>query len=59
MERITIDQWQHVPAGSAVDSGFSGPDLTAPAEPGYYTLWELVDENNVHRGFTWQKEVER
>ena len=31
--------------------------FTAPAEEGYYTLYEIADNNNIHRGWKWEKET--
>lgn len=55
MRRITLDIWRHIPAGDQVESGYSY-NLTSPAEPGFYTLYELADEHNTHTGWEWEKE---
>lgn len=55
MRRITIDLWKHISSNTEVPSGFSYT-LTSPAEPGFYTLYELVDEHNAHKGWEWEKE---
>lgn len=56
MHKVTCDYWKHVAAGETVTDGFNN-DITAPAEPGYYTLYELVEDGNTHAGFEWEKEV--
>lgn len=56
MRKITIDEWKHIPAGETVENGFAvNGYCTAPAEPGFYTLYELADENT-HLGWEWEKE---
>lgn len=55
IEMITVDCWKGIPAGETVPSGFTY-DLTAPDEEGTYTLYELVDEANIHRGWHWEKD---
>ena len=55
MRYITVDEWKHIPAGQTVPSGYSY-DMTAPAEEGTYTLYEIADESNVHQGWKWEKE---
>lgn len=55
MHMVTVDCWRHIAAGHDVDDGFGGVQ-TAPAVPGYYTLYELVSENNTHEGFEWKRE---
>ena len=45
-----------VPAGKEIETGFSGWYMTAPAEEGVYSLFEVADENNTHVKFFWQKE---
>ena len=52
--RITIPQWQGIKAGQEVDTGFPGVVLTAPSEPGKYTLYECV-EGNTHAGWVFKK----
>lgn len=47
--RITIPQWQGIKAGQEVETGFPGIVLTAPSEPGEYTLYECA-EGNTHAG---------
>ena len=55
-DNILLTRVKDVPAGTTVWSGFNY-DLTAPTEPaGTYTLYELVDEANIHRGWEWEKE---
>lgn len=53
-ERITLPQWQGIKAGQEIETGFSGIVLTAPSEPGTYTLYERV-ENNTHAGWVFKK----
>ena len=52
--RITIPQWQVIKAGQEVDTGFPGIVLTAPSEPGEYTLYECA-EGNTHAGWVFKK----
>ena len=52
--RITIPQWQGIKAGQEVDTGFPGVVLTAPSEPGEYTLYECAD-GNTHAGWVFKK----
>lgn len=55
---ITTDDWKHIKAGERVYNGFAVDSYcTAPSEPGFYTLYELVDDNNNHTGWKWEKEV--
>lgn len=57
MKKVTIDEWRHIAAGETVWNGFAvNGDCTAPAEPGFYTLYELVTDGNTHAGFEWEKE---
>ena len=58
MHRVTVDEWRHIAAGQTVDNGYSGGTCTAPKEPGFYTLYELVYKNNTHAGWKWEKEGE-
>lgn len=44
-----------IQAGEVVANGYN--DSTAPAEAGTYSLWQLVDDNNCHRGFIFEKEA--
>ena len=55
MKKITVNCWKHIPSDTEVASGYSY-NLTSPAEPGLYTLYELVDDHNTHRGWEWEKE---
>ena len=57
--RITIEEWQHIPAGTVVENGYPGGFCKAPAEPGIYTLYEIADDNNSHIGWEWEKEEEK
>ena len=52
--RITIPQWQGIKAGQEVETGFPGIVLTAPSEPGEYTLYECA-EGNTHVGWVFKK----
>jgi len=52
---ITDDTWRNIPSGQIVDDGFGG-ELQAPEETGTYTLYELADENNRHKGWKWVKD---
>ena len=54
MREILIESG--VPAGQEINTGFSGDYMTAPAEEGTYSLYEVADEHNVHVRFFWQKE---
>lgn len=57
MRRITIDEWEHIPAGETVENGFPvNGTCQAPEEPGFYTLYELVSSSNTHLGWEWEKE---
>ena len=56
MRKVTCDYWKHVKAGDSVATGYSDADITAPAEEGYYTLYELADQHNRHAGWKWEKE---
>ena len=59
MYKVTVDEWKHIPAGTKVANGYSGRYCTAPEEPGFYTLYELVyDNTNVHAGWEWEKDEE-
>lgn len=55
IREITVDEWKHIPAKCTVDSGYSY-SLTAPSDPGLYTLYEQADHNNIHLGWRWEKE---
>ena len=56
MQKITIKEWAHIPAGATVANGYSNGYCTAPSEPGLYTLYQLADDNNCHAGWEWVKE---
>ena len=56
MNRITVDEFKHVPAGKRIANGYSNEYCTAPKEDGFYTLYELADDNNCHVGWEWEKE---
>ena len=53
-EKITVDEWKHIPAGQGVDDGYGGYQF-APIADGEYTLYELV-ENGIHAGWKWERE---
>jgi len=56
-EEITCEQWKHVPAGTEVKTGFNNRVLTAPNEPGFYTLYRSYYVNSkAHDGWRWEKE---
>ena len=57
LRKITCDEWKHVKANERVATGFGDAEITAPAEEGYYTLYEIADNNNIHRGWKWEKET--
>lgn len=58
MKKVTLDCWQHIEAGETVENGFAVDGYcTAPQEPGSYTLYECVTENNTHAGWEWVKEA--
>lgn len=42
--------------GETISNGYSGGYLTAPEEPGEYTLYEIADDKNCHVGWKWEKE---
>lgn len=52
--RITIPCHWGIKAGQEVDTGFPGIVLTAPSEPGEYTIYELA-EGNTHAGWVFKK----
>lgn len=57
MRRITVDEWKHIPAGKTIWNGYAvNGTCTAPAEPGFYRLYELVSSSNTHLGWEWEKE---
>lgn len=58
MRKITVEEWGHVPAGGVVENGFPSGYCTAPKEDGFYTLFELVSEDNIHLGWEWEKEAD-
>lgn len=58
LERITLNCWKHIPAGETVWNGYPDSYMTAPEESGTYTLYQLVDDNNCHAGWKWEKERE-
>ena len=47
---------QHVKAGEETENGY-GRYMTAPAEAGFYTLYEIGYTNtNTHAGWRWERE---
>lgn len=44
----------NIKANETVSNGYG--DITAPEENGTYSLWQLVDDNNCHQGFRFEKE---
>lgn len=56
MKRITVEEWRHIPSGTTVPNGYSNGYCTAPSEPGFYTLYEVADDNNIHVGWEWIRE---
>ena len=58
MQKITVDQWRHVPAGTRIWNGYSNGYCQAPKEPGFYTLYQLVNDRNCHVGWRWEREQE-
>ena len=56
MQKITVPEWQHVPAGTRIWNGYSNGYLQAPKEPGYYTLYQFMSERNTHIGWQWERE---
>lgn len=56
ISKITVDEWEHIPAGTTIANGYSNGYCTAPQEPGLYTLYQLVDQFNCHRAWKWEKE---
>ena len=58
MTRVTVNEWTHIKAGETVWNGFSDGYCTAPAEKGFYTLYELVNDDNTHAAWEWEKEGE-
>ncbi len=58
MQKITVDQWKHIPAGTKIWNGYANGYCTAPSAPGHYTLFEFVSERNTHVGWTWELETD-
>lgn len=56
MKRITVEEWRHIPSGTTIPNGYSNGYCTAPAEPVFYTLYEVADDNNIHVGWEWIRE---
>lgn len=52
---ITVDYWRNIPSGESVCDGYNG-EKTAPLGGGFYTLYEIADENNTHCGWRWVRE---
>ena len=59
MFKVTVDQWRHVPAGEKVWNGYPNGYCTAPQEPGFYTLYEVANDDNTHFAWSWVKEDEK
>lgn len=57
LQKITVPEWKHIPAGGKVWNGYSNSYCQAPREAGHYVLFQLVNERNCHVGWTWEKEV--
>ena len=56
MQRITVSEWKHLPAGGKIDNG-NCETMTVPGKPGeFYTLYQLADDHNCHAGWDWEKE---
>lgn len=56
MKKITVPEFQHIPAGTTICNGYPNGYCTAPSEDGLYTLYEMADESNCHVGWEWEKE---
>lgn len=56
MQKITVDEWKNISAGTTIPNGYSNGYCTAPVDPGKYTLYEVVDDNNVHKWWEWVKQ---
>lgn len=56
MIKITLPQWEHIPAGGTAWNGYPGGYCTAPKEAGRYTLYEIVNPDNTHAGWEWERE---
>lgn len=54
-DKVTCDEWRGIPAGKSVWDGYNG-EKTAPEEPGTYTLYQLVNDDNTHAGWEWCKD---
>ena len=53
--RITVPNWEYIPAGEKIANGYSNGYCIAPSKPGRYTLYEIADQNNQHVGWEWEK----
>ena len=53
-EKLTVDEWNHIPSGQGVEDGYGGYQF-APMEGCFFTLYELV-ENGIHVGWRWERE---
>lgn len=59
MHLVTVDEWHHINAGASVYNGYAVDSYcAAPAAPGHYTLYEVVNDDNTHAGWKWEKEVD-
>lgn len=57
IDETTIEYWKHIPAGKEASTGFGAEMITAPKEPGLYTLYEkYYIGSNTHAGWRWEKE---
>ena len=57
IRKVTVPEWKHIPAGTTIPNGYPNGYCTAPEEPGFYTLYQLVDAFNCHQGWHWEKEM--
>lgn len=58
MREITCDYWKHIKAGHSVATGYGNDEITAPEEDGFYTLYQLADDDNNHAGWKWEMEYD-
>lgn len=55
--KITVNEFRHIKSGETIANGYSNGYCTAPKEEGFYTLYEVADENNNHIRWEWEKEM--
>lgn len=56
MKQILVPGCERVPAGKTVQNGYTVKGTCkAPVEPGFYSLYELADDANIHIGWKWIK----